>query len=116
MDFRGTMEEQREVQAKELGLDTTEFAFYSILMAEQGADKAGAELDEILQQKVLRVTKELVQMLHDTVHIVDFFRKWDEQKRVKRNIKRVILNEFDDLELVNPVTDRFMELAEVKFQ
>ena len=45
-----------------------------------------------------------------------FFRKWDEQKRVKRNIKRAILNEFDDLGLVKPVTDRFMELAEVKFQ
>jgi hypothetical protein len=37
-------------------------------------------------------------------------------KRVRRDIKRAILEEFDDPDLVKPVTDRFMELAEVKFR
>mgnify|MGYP001341092446 CR=1 FL=1 len=48
--------------------------------------------------------------------IVDFFQKSDEQRRVRRDIKRTIIEEFDDLDLVKPVTDRFMELAEVKFR
>jgi len=42
--------------------------------------------------------------------IVDFFNKWDEQKRVRRDIKRAIIEEFDEA-LVKPVTERFMELA-----
>ena len=54
--------------------------------------------------------------MDEATQIVDFFKKRDEQKRVKRDIKRAIIAEFDKIELVKPVTDRFMELAEVKFR
>jgi len=37
-------------------------------------------------------------------------------KRVRRDIKRAIIKEFDDSDLVKPVTDRLMELAEVKYK
>ena len=55
-------------------------------------------------------------MMDEATQIVGFFQKWDEQKIVRRNIKRAILREFDEEELIKPVTDRFMELAQVKFR
>jgi len=54
-------------------------------------------------------------MLDEASQIVDFFNKWDEQKRVRRDIKRVVIQHFDE-SLVKPVTERFMELALVKFR
>jgi type I restriction enzyme R subunit len=59
--------------------------------------------------------KSLVEMMNEATQIVDFFNKWDEQKRVRRDIKRAIIAEFDE-SLVKPVTDRFMELAKSKFR
>ena len=54
--------------------------------------------------------------MDEETQIVGFFQKWNDQKRVRRDIKRAILKEFDEEELIKPVTDRFMELAEVKFR
>ena len=48
---------------------------------------------------------------------MDFFKKQDEVKRVKKNIKRRIVDcSFDDAGLRTAVMDRFMELASVKFK
>ena len=58
----------------------------------------------------------MFQMMNEATAIVGFFEKWDEVKRVKRDIKRTVIEEFDELDLVKPVTGRFMELAEVKFK
>lgn len=44
-----------------------------------------AEIKKIEQVK--RVVQSLVQMLEEAAQIIDFFDKWDEQKRVKRDIK-----------------------------
>ena len=71
---------------------------------------------EEAQEKVKFVIHSLVQMMDEATAIVGFFEKWDEVKRVKRDIKRAVIEEFDDSDLVKPVTDRFMELAEVKFK
>ena len=71
---------------------------------------------EEAQEKVKFVIHLLVQMMDEATAIVGFFEKWDEVKRVKRDIKRTVIEEFDDSDLVKPVTDRFMELAEVKFK
>ena len=49
-------------------------------------------------------------MMDEASQIVDFFNKWDEQKRVKVQIKRAIMDSFDE-SMVKPVTERFMELA-----
>ena len=68
--------------------------------------------------KIKSVVQQLVAMMDEATEIVDFFapQKGNDRKTVRRNIKRAILEEFDDLDLVKPVTDRFMELAEVKFR
>jgi hypothetical protein len=56
-------------------------------------------------------------MLDEATHIVDFFRKQDEVKRMKKNIKRrIVESSFDDPEVRTAVMDRFMELARVKFK
>ena len=55
-------------------------------------------------------------MLNEATEIVDFFKKQDEIKAVKRKIKRKLVEtSFDDEDLRKAVMDRFMELAKVKF-
>jgi type I restriction enzyme R subunit len=79
--------------------------------------KAGEEaVDEETHEKVKIVVQSLVEMMDEATKIVDFFEKWDEKKRFKKKIKRAVIEEFDDSDLVKPVTDRFIELAEVKFK
>jgi type I restriction enzyme R subunit len=116
MDFRETIEEEREARAEELGLTETEFAFHGILMAEITQGEGVEAIDEEMHLKIKSVVQQLVSMMDEATEIVDFFQKWDEQRRVRRNIKRAILAEFDDEGIVKPVTDRFMELAEIKFR
>ena len=116
MDFRGTIEEEREAQAEGLGLTDTEFAFHNILMAEVTKGEGGETIDEDMHQKVKDVSQQLVAMMDEATSIVDFFEKWDERRRVRRDIRRTIIAEFGDVDLVKPITDRFMELAEVRFK
>ena len=115
MDFRDDIESEREQGAKDLGLTDTEFAFYNILFAEITKSRGDESLDEDAYDTLKEVVQSLVTMLDEASQIVDFFRKLDEQKTVKKSIKRMILKHYD-LSLVKPVTDRFMELARVKFR
>lgn len=108
LDFRNDIEKERKQGADEAGLTETEFAFFNILLAELEGEK---NIDEA---KVKNVVQSLVHMLDEATQIVDFFDKWDEQRRVKRDIKRVIIANFDE-SMVKPVSERFMELAKVKF-
>ncbi|MDE0159474.1 MAG: type I restriction endonuclease subunit R [Candidatus Dadabacteria bacterium] len=115
LDFRENIESDREKQSEESGLTPTEQPFYNILMAELTGRGEEMAMDAQTQEKVKEVTRSLVAMLDEATRIVDFFNKWDEQRRVKREIRRVVIENFDE-SLVKPVTDRFMELAKVKFK
>ena len=115
LDFRENIEEDRQKGAEDLGLTETEYAFHNILMAELTSNMGEDTIDEATHDKVKDVVKSLVEMMDEATQIVGFFEKWDEQKRVKRDIKRAIIAEFDE-SLVKPVTDRFMELAKSKFK
>lgn len=113
LDFRDDIESNHKKEAGDLGLSSTEFSFYNILVAELG----GAEnIEEETAEQAKEVVQSLVQMLDEATRIVDFFDKWNEQRRVRREIKRVVIENFNDESLVKPVTERFMELAEVKFK
>jgi len=58
-----------------------------------------------------------VGMFDEATQIVDFFSKPDEVKRMKKEIKRAVLDcSFGEKALVNVVQDRFMELAKNKFK
>lgn len=86
-------------------------------MAEIARVTGNESLDEATHEEVIAVTKDLVDMLDEATGIVDFFKKQDEVKRMKKNIKRRIVDaSFDAPELRATVMDRFMELAKVKFK
>lgn len=112
LNLRDNIETDRQQKASDLGLSSTELSFYNILLAELGGEE---KVNKYKANEAKQVVQSLVQMLEDATQIVDFFQKWDEQKRVKREIKRTIIQHFDE-SLVPPVVERFMELARVKFR
>jgi len=112
LSFRDNIEAEHEQQATDLGLSPTELSFYNILISELGDEEP---VDDVKTEQVKEVVQSLVQMLDEATQIVGFFDKWDEKKRVARKIKREVIKNFDE-SLVKPITDRFMELAEVKFK
>ena len=117
MDFRDHIEVDRKKGATDLGLSETEYAFHNILMTEVTKQNEDDIVDESTHLHVIEVVKQLVDMMEEATSIVGFFSKWDEQKRVKKKIKRTILAEgFGNKALVGAITERFMELAEVKFK
>ena len=74
-------------------------------------------MDEETHQQVLDLTKELVAEFQEATQIVGFFQKDDEMRTIKRQIKRSILDRpFGSKDLVAEVTDRFMDLAKVRFK
>lgn len=115
LNFRDDIEVTKEKKAKDLGLTDVEFSFHNILMTEI-TNLHGESITDELHQQVIDVVKKLVAMMDEATAIVDFFRKEDEIKSVRRNIRRTIIEQFDSEELVKTVTDRFMELARVKFK
>ncbi len=116
LNFRDTIETGKEDRAKVLGLTEIEFAFHEILMAEV-TKQLGDVIDEETHRKVIGVVQELTKMMDEATAIVGFFSKWDEQKRVGKEIKRAILSQsFGTEELAKIISSRFMELAQVKFK
>lgn len=117
LNFRDTIESDRKKAADNLGLSDTEFAFHNILNAEVARITGNESLDEAAHDEIIQVTKTLVDMMDEATNIVDFFKKPDEVKRVKKNIKRAIVaSNFNDEALYEVLQDRFMELAKVKFK
>ena len=112
LDLRSGIEEDHAQMAVYLGLSPTELSFFNILIAELDKEQS---IDSETTDKAKSAVQSLVAMLDEATQIVGFFDKWDEQKRVKRDIKRVIIQSFSE-DLVKPVTERFMELAAVKFK
>jgi type I restriction enzyme, R subunit len=112
LSFRSDIEVDHQQRASDLGLSPTELSFYNILVAELSEIST---VDESTAQNAKMVVQSLVQMLDEATQIIDFFSKWDEQKRIKKNLKRIVIANFDE-SLVKPLTERFMELARVKFK
>jgi len=111
LNLRENIESDHKIKAKDLGLSMIELSFYNILVSELGGEE---KIDETKSQQAKDVVKSLVTTLDEVTKIVDFFDKWDEQKRIKRDIKRIVIDKFDE-SLVKPVSERLMELAKVKF-
>lgn len=115
--FRDGMEREKTQANQDLGLSDTEAAFYRSLMKAVTSTAAVEALDEETHQRVLDLTKELVGEFQAATQIVGFFDKWDEVARIKRQIKRSILDQpFGDKALVDAVTERFMDLGKRHFR
>lgn len=115
--FRDGMEEEKSQQDAGLGLSEEEGAFYRVLMKEVTEAVGDGAMDDNTHQEVLDLTKELVSAFQEATKIVGFFQRDAEMRTIKRQIKRSILDRsFGTKELVAEVTDRFMELAKVRFK
>ncbi|MEI6895762.1 MAG: HsdR family type I site-specific deoxyribonuclease [Colwellia sp.] len=102
--------------AQDVGLSETEFAFYNILIAEVTKVSDGDVIEEAIYDAIKLTTQTLVTMLDMVTNIVDFFNKQDEVRRMKKEIKRAVLDQpFGDKALVNILQERFMDLAKTKF-
>ena len=111
-----TIESEHQQAANALGLSETEFAFYNILMAEVTRHVGDDTISDALHDTIKATSQELVGMFDEATRIVDFFSKPDEMKRMKKAIKRAILDcSFGDKAIVSVVQDRFMELAKKRF-
>ena len=117
LDLVSNIETEHKQAADDLGLTETEFAFYNILMAEvTGHSDDGVVTDEV-HEDIKATSQSLVQTFDEATQIVDFFAKPDEVKRMKKEIKRAILDcSYGDKAIVTVVQDRFMELAKTKFR
>ena len=120
LQFRDGVESEHKKQADDLGLSDVEYAFHNILASEIIRITGNESMDESTHDEVIRITKSLVTMLNEATSIVDFFKKQDEVKKVKLNIKRALIDSkndaLGDADLRKAVMDRFMELAKVKFK
>lgn len=116
-EFRNNIETNKQQAADDLGLSETEFAFYNILMAEVTSHAGEDAISEAVHDEIKATSQDLVGMFDEATQIVDFFSKPDEVKRMKKEIKRAVLDcSFGEKALVNVVQDRFMELAKNKFK
>ncbi|AIU67632.1 type I restriction endonuclease subunit R [Vibrio coralliilyticus] len=102
--------------AQDVGLNETEFSFYNILVAEVTNANDGDVIDESVHEAIKDTTQTLVAMLNEATEMIDFFAKQDEVKRMKKEIKRAVLDQpFGDKALVSALQERFMDLAKHKF-
>jgi len=112
-----SMESEHKQAADDLGLSETEFAFYNILVAEVTRHAGEDAISEAVHDEIKATSQDLVGMFDEATQIVDFFSKPDEVKRMKKEIKRAVLDcSFGEKALVNVVQDRFTELAQNKFK
>jgi type I restriction enzyme R subunit len=99
--------------ANDLGLSETEFAFYNILMSEV-VELKGELLEDAIHTEIKVTTQALVAMFDEATQIVDFFNEADEVKRIKKEIKRAVLDtSFGDKSIIGVVQDRFIDLGKV---
>ncbi|WP_415882607.1 type I restriction endonuclease subunit R [Neptuniibacter sp. QD34_54] len=114
-EMMDNIEVDHQKAAQDLGLSETELSFYNIMMAEVIGPEQDV-LDDETHEAVKVSTQSLVAMLDKATQTVDFFSKQDEVKRMKKLIKREVLDQpFGTSGLVKVLQERFMELAQTKF-
>jgi len=105
------LEGSRELKAEKLNLSKQEYAFYNILKAETGKETPSE--DE--QNEMVEITESIFDIIKEKTAIVEFFRKDDEVKALRREIKRALIRTVKDNAVRNRIIDRYLELARVEF-
>lgn len=116
-DFKESMELNRGNEAQSLGLSTTEFAFYNIIVSETTPKNSVKELTIPQKKEYAEITTLVVNILKEATLIVDFFNKEYELKKVRRDIKRLFQEtSFSDLIADNKhLIDRIVDLSKKHF-
>jgi type I restriction enzyme R subunit len=116
LEMVDTIEVNKKKAAADIGLSETEYAFYNILMAEVTNVSGSDVVDAVTFDEIKATTQTLVNAFDEATQIVDFFNKLDEVKRIKKEIKRTILDKsFGAPGLVKVVQERFVALGKKKF-
>jgi type I restriction enzyme R subunit len=119
LDMVDNIDVEHQKAAQDIGLSETEYAFYNILTAEVAIvaeSNGGYVVGDSVMDEVKTTTQTLVNKFDEATEIVDFFNKQDEVKRMKKEIKRAIIDQsFGESSLVKVVQERFMELGKTKF-
>jgi type I restriction enzyme R subunit len=116
LDLVSNIETEHKQAADDLGLTETEYAFYNILMAEVSAHSSDGVVGDEEHKEIKATSQSLVEMFDEATQIVDFFQKNDEVKRMKKEIKRAILDcSYGESAIVKVVQSRFMDLAQSRF-
>lgn len=116
LEMVDTIEVNHKKAADDIGLSATEYSFYNVLMAEVTNLKGNDVVDEVTFSEIKATTQSLVSTFDEATKIVDFFNKPDEVKRMKKQIKRTVLEQsFGEASIVKILQERFMELAKTKF-
>jgi type I restriction enzyme R subunit len=105
------LEGSRELKAEKLNLSKQEYAFYNILKAETGKETP----NEDEQNEMVEITESIFDIIKEKTAIVEFFRKDDEVKALRREIKRALIRTVKDNAVRNKIIDRYLELARVEF-
>lgn len=115
-ELRDNMEAERQQQADDLGLNDTELAFYNILMSEVTGTEDADVLSDDVHDEIKATTQHLVEMFIETTQIVDIFKKPDQIKTMRKQIKRTVMDQsFGTPELVKTLQERFLDLAKTKY-
>ncbi len=116
--FRDDIELNREKEAEHYGMTETENSFRGLLVETVCKEKGSEALSESVHQEIIDLTKKLVEMMNEASQIVDFFKKHDEVKKMRKKIKQGLILETsfgNNDALRKTVIDHFLELAKVKF-
>ena len=115
--FREEIEEGPIIDPRPLPLTEIESPFYNILLAEITKISGDGVIDEETHDRVISLIQKLIEQFEKDTRIVGFFEKENEKKQMRRTIKRsMIENDFDDPAFIKIVSERFMDLAKVKFK
>ena len=107
LDLTGDIGNAHQQVAQDVGLSETEFAFYNILITEVTQASDGDVIDEFIHDAVKATIQSLVTLMDAATEIIDFFNKQDEIKRMKKEIKRAVLDQpFGDKALVSILQER----------
>ena len=91
--------------------------FFNILIKYVKEKNNLDELSKELKKEIIDLVKVLVEKVDEATKIVEFFKKQDEVKRIKLEIRRsIISSSFDDENIRKIITDEFIELAKVHFK
>ena len=116
LEMVDNIEIEHKKAAEDIGLSETEYAFYNILMAEVLSLRDSDVLDDDTHEEIKATTQALVNTFDEATKIVDFFNKQDEIKRMKKEIKRAVIDQsFGESSLIKVLQERFMELGKTKF-
>ena len=109
--LKDNIETEQKAEADKENLSKQEYAFYNILKAEMGIESP----DEDKKTEMIEATSKIFDIIGEKTAIVEFFRKDDEIKDLRREIKRNLLHLVGDDTARKKIIERFVELAKVTF-